>query len=125
MALTVSVEVPPRDREVKVSAVISDIFGVSGRDMLAALVAGERDPKVLAQLARRSMRAKITVLEEAFTGHFSDHHAFLLRTMLGRVDAISADIAVLDDRIAAEAAPFAAAVSRLDEIPGSAWPARM
>ena len=102
------------DACIKVSAVISDIFGVSGRDMLAALVAGERDPKVLAQLARRSMRAKITVLEEAFT----DHHAFLLRTMLGRVDAISADIAVLDDRIAAEAAPFAAAVSRLDEIPG-------
>jgi transposase len=59
------------DACIKVSAVISDIFGVSGRDMLAALVAGERNPKVLAQLARRSMRAKITVLEEAFTGHFT------------------------------------------------------
>ncbi len=106
------------DACIKVSAVISDIFGVSGRDMLAALAGGERNPKVLAQLARRSMRAKITVLEEAFTGHFTDHHAFLLRTMLGRVDAISADIATLDDRITAEAAPFAAAVSRLDEIPG-------
>jgi hypothetical protein len=56
------------DACIKLSAVIADIFGVSGRDMLAALVAGERDPKVLAQLARRSMRAKITVLEEAFTG---------------------------------------------------------
>jgi transposase len=106
------------DACIKVSAVVSDIFGVSGRDMLAALVAGERDPKVLAQLARRSMRAKITVLEEAFTGHFTSHHAFLLGTMLSRVDAISADIAALDDRIAAEAAPFADAVSRLDEIPG-------
>ena len=106
------------DACIKVSAVISDIFGVSGRDMLTALVAGERDPKVLAQLARRSMRAKITVLEEAFTGHFTGHHAFLLRTMLGRVDAISADIAVLDDRIAEQAAPFADAVARLDEIPG-------
>ena len=57
--------------------------------MLAALVAGERNPKVLAQLARRSMRAKITaVLEEAFTGHFTghftDHHAFLLARMLAR-----------------------------------------
>jgi transposase len=103
---------------IKISAVISDIFGVSGRDMLAALVAGERNPKVLAQLARRSMRAKITVGEEAFTGHFTDHHAFLLRTMLGRVDAISADIAVLDERIAAQAAPLADAVARLDEIPG-------
>ena len=106
------------DACIKLSAVITDIFGVSGRDMLAALVAGERDPKVLAQLARRSMRAKITVLEEAFTGHFTDHHAFLLGTMLGRVDAISADIAALDDRIAAEAAPLADAVARLDEIPG-------
>jgi len=106
------------DACIKVSAVVSDIFGVSGRDMLAALVAGERDPKVLAQLARRSMRAKITVLEEAFTGHFTSHHAFLLGTMLSRVDGISADIAALDDRIAAEAAPFADAVSRLDEIPG-------
>ena len=106
------------DACIKISAVISDIFGVSGRDMLAALAAGERDPKVLAQLARRSMRAKITVLEEAFTGHFTGHHAFLLRTMLGRVDAISADIAALDARIATEAAPLADAVARLDEIPG-------
>jgi transposase len=106
------------DACIKLSTVITDIFGVSGRDMLAALVAGERNPKVLAQLARRSMRAKITVLEEAFTGHFTDHHAFLLGTMLGRVDAITADIAALDDRIAAEAAPLADAVARLDEIPG-------
>jgi transposase len=98
--------------------VVADIFGVSGRDMLAALVAGQRDPKVLAQLARRSMRAKITALEEAFTGHFTGHHAFLLATMLSRVDAISADIAVLDARIAVQAAPFADAVARLDEIPG-------
>ena len=81
------------DACIKLSAVITDIFGVSGRDMLAALVAGERNPKVLAQLARRSMRAKITVLEEAFTGHFTGHHAFLLGAMLARVDAITADIA--------------------------------
>jgi len=106
------------DACIKLSAVITDIFGVSGRDMLAALVAGERDPKVLAQLARRSMRAKITVLEEAFTGHFTGHHAFLLGTMLRRVDAISADIATLDERIAEQAAPLAGAVAQLDEIPG-------
>ena len=106
------------DACIKLSAVITDIFGVAGRDMLAALAAGERKPKVLAQLARRSMRAKITVLEEAFTGQFTDHHAFLLSTMLGRVDAISADIAALDAQIAAHAAPYAEAVARLDEIPG-------
>jgi transposase len=106
------------DACIKLSSVVTDIFGVSGRDMLAALVAGERNPKVLAQLARRSMRKKITVLEEAFTGHFTGHHAFLLATMLSRVDAISADITALDAQIAAQAAPFANAVARLDEIPG-------
>ncbi|MEP7024931.1 MAG: transposase, partial [Actinomycetota bacterium] len=86
--------------------------------MLAALIAGERSPKVLAQLARRSMRAKITVLEEAFTGHFTEHHAFLLGTMLGCVDAISADIAALDTSIATQAAPLAGTVTQLDAIPG-------
>ncbi len=106
------------DACIKLSAVVTDIFGVSGRDMLEALAAGERDPKVLAQLARRSMRAKITALEEAFTGHFTDHHGFLLRTMLGRVDAISSDIAAVETRIAEQAAPLGDAVARLDEIPG-------
>jgi transposase len=106
------------DAQIKLSAVVSDIFGASGRDMLAALVAGERNPKALAQLARHTMRKKITVLEEAFTGYFTGHHAFLLAQMLGRVDAITADIAALDARIEEQIAPFAAAVSRLDEVPG-------
>jgi transposase len=106
------------DACIKVSVVVSDLFGASGRDMMAALVAGERNPKVLAQLARRRMRSKIAVLEEAFTGHFTDHHAFLLARMMARVDAISADITDLDTRIEAQIAPFAAVVARLDEIPG-------
>ena len=106
------------DAQIKLSVVVSDIFGASGRDMLAALVAGERNPKVLAQLARHTMRKKITVLEEAFTGYFTDHHAFLLGRMLTRVDAIAGDIAALDVRIEEEIAPFAAAVSKLDEVPG-------
>jgi Transposase IS116/IS110/IS902 family len=106
------------DAQIKLSVVVSDIFGASGRDMLAALVAGERNPKVLAQLARRTMRKKITVLEEASTGYFTDHHAFLLGRMLARVDAITGDITALDERIEAEIAPFAAAVRKLDEVPG-------
>src|SRR5438067_2681351 len=106
------------DAQIKLSVVVSDIFGASGRDMLAALVAGERNPKVLAQLARHTMRKKITVLEEAFTGYFTDHHAFLLGRMLTRVDAIAGDIAARDVRIEEEIAPFAAAVSKLDEVPG-------
>src|SRR5919201_2054621 len=106
------------DAQIKLSVVASDIFGVSGRAMLAALVAGERDPKVQAKLARTRLRAKLSLLEEAFYGHFSDHHAFLLATMLERIDHTSAAIATLEARIAAEIAPFQAAVDRLDEICG-------
>jgi transposase len=106
------------DAQIKLSVVASDIFGVSGRAMLAALIGGERDPKRLAQLARARMRAKLSLLEEAFTGFFTDHHAFLLARMLDRIDALSADIAALDARIEELIGPFAQAVGRLDEIPG-------
>ena len=106
------------DAQIKMSVVASDIFGVSGRQMMGALIAGERDPKVLAQMARGAMRGKIAVLEEAFTGFFTDHHAFLLAKMVARVDAIDADISAMDAKIEAEIAPFAEAVAKLDEIPG-------
>jgi transposase len=106
------------DAQIKLSVVATDIFGVSGRAMMAALIAGERSPAVLAQLARSSMRRKISVLQEALTGHFTDHHAFLLGKMLGRVDAINTDIAELDTRIGEMIAPFGPAAARLDEIPG-------
>jgi transposase len=106
------------DAQIKLSVVASDIFGVSGRAMLAALLAGERDPKALAQLARTRLRAKLGQLTEAFSGHFTDHHGFLLATMLGRIDQASADIATLEAKIEAEIAPFALAAERLDEITG-------
>jgi transposase len=106
------------DAQIKLSVVASDIFGVSGRAMLAALIGGERDPKVLAQLARSRLRGKLGQLEEAFTGRFSDHHGFLLQTMLSRIDQASADIAELEAKIEAEIAPFAPAVDQLDEITG-------
>jgi transposase len=106
------------DAQIKLSVVASDIFGVSGRDMMAALIGGERDPKVLAQLARGRMRPKIGQLEEAFVGRFDDHHAFLLTQMLERIDTLSASIGQLDARIEEQIAPFADAVARLDAIPG-------
>jgi transposase len=80
------------DAQIRLSVVASDIFGKSGRDMMGALIAGERNPRTLAQLARSSMRRKISVLEEAFTGHFTDHHAFLLARMLARIGAIDTDM---------------------------------
>lgn len=106
------------DAQIKLSVVASDIFGVSGRDMLAALVAGQRDPKTLAQFARGRMRGKIADLEEAFTGRFDDHHAFLLTKMLARIDAVSADIAEIDEQIDAALVPFVDAAAHLDEVPG-------
>jgi transposase len=106
------------DAQIKLSVVASDIFGVSGREMMAALIAGERDPKALAQLARARMRAKLPMLEEAFVGHFTNHHRFLLGRMLARVDQTSADIAAVEARIEELIVPFVAAVAQLDEIPG-------
>jgi len=106
------------DAQIKLSVVASDIFGVSGRQMMAALIAGERDPRTLAEMARGSMRAKNARLVEAFIGRFSDHHGFLLTTMLARIDALSADIDAVQKRTEEQLAPFAGAVSRLDEIPG-------
>ncbi len=106
------------DALIKLSVVVSDAFGASGRAIMAALIAGERDPAVLANLARGSLRSKTARLTEALTGRFTDHHAFLLTQMLNRVDAITADIATVQERIDAQIAPFAQAVTRVDEIPG-------
>jgi transposase len=106
------------DTQIKLSSVISDIFGKSGRDMLNALIAGQRDPYVLADLARGSMRGKKSVLQEALTGHFRDHHGYLLKMMLDRVDTLTTQIEQLTTRIDEAIAPFAAQVTQLDEIPG-------
>ena len=106
------------DAQVKLSSVISDIFGASGRDMLAALIAGQRDPYALAALARGTMRAKTSVLRRALTGHFTGHHAFLLAMMLARIDALTAQISTLTTRIERAIAPCARQAARLDEIPG-------
>jgi transposase len=106
------------DAQIKLSVVASDIFGVSGRDMMGALIAGQRDPRRLADLAQRRLRAKIPRLEQAFVGRFSDHHAFMLTKMLTRIDALNADIAEVEARIEEQIAPFAEVVARLKEIPG-------
>lgn len=106
------------DAQIKLSSVISDILGVSGRAMLEALIAGNRSPRALAQMARTNMRSKIPVLEEALTGHFTDHHAFLARTMIDRIDGITADIEKVDTAVEEAMAPFRAEAERLDEITG-------
>lgn len=106
------------DAQIKLSSVISNILGVSGREMLEAMIGGQRNPRVLAQLARTRMRTKIGVLEEALTGHFTDHHAFLAQTMIDRIDRVSADVEKVNAAIEEAMAPFRSAAQRLDEITG-------
>jgi transposase len=130
------------DALIKVSAVASALDTMSARDMVEALIAGERDPVVLAALARGRMKAKRAALIEALTGRFDDHHAELARMLLDQIDGLNAQIATLtsrvDDLIAAIPAAWgvdadgstgpgagnspdaarADAITRLDEIPG-------
>lgn len=106
------------DAGVKVSVVASDIFGVSGRRMLNALVAGERDPDRLADLAVGLLRKKLTVLERSFVGRFTDHHGFLLGMMLRRVEQLDRDIAEIDRRIEEQVEPFQEQLAQLLKVPG-------
>jgi transposase len=98
--------------------VACEITGVSGRAMLEALIAGQRDPAVLADLAQRQLRKKIPALTEALQGRFNNHHAFMVRLYLDRIDAHEADIARLDARIEEAIAPFRATRELLVSIPG-------
>jgi transposase len=87
------------DSLIKVSSVASTLTTASTRDMLEALIAGERNPRVLAELARGKMRAKIPALVEALTGQFDDHHAELAAMLLAQIDGLDASIAQLTARI--------------------------
>ena len=87
------------DALIKLSTVATDIMGVSGRAMIEALIAGRRDPKALAELARGRMRVKRTALVEALTGRFDDHHAELARVLLDHIDALGVHIDRLTSRI--------------------------
>jgi transposase len=127
---------------IKLSTVATDIFGKSGRDMIEALVAGQRDPKQLAQLARGRMRVKHAALVQALDGRFDEHHADLARMLLDQVDGLDKQIqrltATIDELIAAMPAangegpaptdtgggaqqlPTLSTIARLDEVPGIA-----
>jgi transposase len=87
------------DALIKVSCVASTLDTLSVRDMLDALIAGERDPRRLADLARGRMRTKHAALVEALRGRFDDHHAELVRMLLDQIDALNAQIATLTARI--------------------------
>ncbi len=96
------------DAGLKLDSVASDVLGVSARAMLAALVAGERDPHVLAELAKGKLRNKIPALRQALRGRFREHHAVLIGLALDHLAHLETAIARLDERIDAV---FAASVS--------------
>ena len=83
------------DAGIKLDSVASDVLGVSGRLMLRALVDGERDPEVLADLAKKTLRKKIPLLREALRGRFRDHHAVMLRVILDHLDYLESAIVAL------------------------------
>jgi len=114
------------DAGIKLDSVASDVLGVSGRAMLAALVGGERDPEVLAELSKGVLRKKIPELRQALRGRFRDHHGLLIGLCLEHTAHLEAAIATLDTKIDALFAantseagvPFERARDRLDTIPG-------
>ena len=118
------------DSLIKLSTVATDIFGKSGRAMLEALIAGERDPDALAELALGKMRPKRTALKEALTGRFDAHHAELIRMLLEQIDGLSAKIDQLTARVdqlvgelpeaqtPSEGGAGLSVLDRLGEVPG-------
>src|SRR6516165_1753733 len=106
------------DTNVKVASVVTDLFGVSGRRMLAALIAGERDPQALAGLALGRLRRKLPQLEVALTGQFTHHHATIIQASLELVDLLNRQIADLDSQIGELVTPLEPQITQLDSIPG-------
>jgi transposase len=102
----------------KLASVATDVLGVSGRDMLTALLAGEADPEVLADLARGRLRAKLPALRQALTGRVQPHHLVLLAQLLAHIDFLEDGIARLQEEIEACQTSCAAAVELLQTIPG-------
>jgi transposase len=107
-----------QDAGIKLSSVASDLLGVSARAMLQALVAGDRDPDALAELAKARLRQKLPALREALVGRFSGHHALLVSEILAHIDYLEQAIERLSGEIEAKLAPFAAELALLMTIPG-------
>jgi transposase len=110
------------DANIKLAAVASDIIGVSGRAILAALLAGHADPQALADLAKGRLRSKRDQLAKALDGRVKAHHRFVLTELLCQIDSLDETIARFDTQIQEISTPFEAAIGLLDTIPGVARP---
>src|SRR5271167_3078773 len=107
-----------QDAGIKLTSVASSVWSVSSRAMIEALIAGERDPKVLAEMAKARLRAKIPQLEEAFSGHFGDHHALVCRQIIDHIEFLDHSIGALTTEVTTRLVPFEAAVVLLTSMPG-------
>jgi transposase len=106
------------DANIKLASVATDVMGMSGRDMLRALIAGETNAKKLAELARGRLKSKIPALQKALVGRVTDHHRFMLRMHLDHYEQLEALVAEFGKRIMEKLAPFAQEVELLKTIPG-------
>jgi transposase len=106
------------DTNIKLACVATDLMGASARDMLAALLAGQEDPALLAQLARGKMRAKYDLLVQALQGRLKDHHRFLIAEYLAHVDFLDDAIERISFQIAERLRPFESQLEHLETIPG-------
>ncbi|MCP4539028.1 MAG: IS110 family transposase, partial [Chloroflexi bacterium] len=106
------------DTNIKLATVVSDPFGVSARAMMDALIQGERDPAVLAQLSLGVMRRKIPQLMVALEGSFTEHHGMLIQLNLELIDKLNDQIAKLDQRCEQLMEPMQEQADQLDSIPG-------
>jgi transposase len=106
------------DAGVKVTSVLTDVMGASGRAMVDALVAGTTDPQVLADLARGQLRKKLPALQRALVGRFRPVHAFLLEQILAKIDYLDEALERLTAEIDRRVAPFDPVLTALDTIPG-------
>ncbi len=107
-----------QDAGIKLSSVASKIWTKSSREMIEAMIDGERDPKVLSQMAKSRLRAKIPQLEEAFSGRFGSHHALVCRQVIEHIDFLDRSIATLTADVTDRLCPFESAVTILCSIPG-------
>ena len=106
---------------IKLASVATDVFGVSGRLMLRAMIAGKASAKEMADLAKGLLRKKIPQLELALEGRLEEHHRFLLKLQLDRLEAAEKDLAILERRIQEKLNPYVAQLTLLQEIPGVDW----
>ncbi len=107
-----------QDAGIKLTSVASTVWSVSSREIIEALIAGTRDPSVLAQMSKGRMRAKIDRLEEALSGHFGAHHAIVCRQIIDHIDFLDRSIATLTEEVTTRLVPFEPAIAIVTSITG-------